>query len=289
MAASLKKAGADVRIIPHSEVDAERLRADGIVISKEGTLEMPVSIMASSDPADAAASALILTCVKSYDTSSAIQSLLPHLHEGTPLILIQNGAGACDEVAAIYPRKNVYCGIVSYGALMQPDRSVKVFGAPALQIVPAPGSSAGPLKELSDLLPGISITQRSDAESVIWSKLCMNCGINPVTALFSLRNGELRENPEAWQFALNATREACAVAHAAQIPLLFRDCAKELTMICERTAGNRSSMLQDVNAGRPTEINYINGYAVRKATELGIATPVNRDLIDRILQLDHRA
>lgn len=132
----------------------------------------------------------------------------------------------------------------------------------------------------------------SEMQRQLWCKLAANCLINPLTALHQCTNGQVMHLDE-WNDLLQAV--PAEVANVAALVLQQEDEAetaddKRLRDFCEyvvtSTADNRSSMLQDVRAGRRTEIDYLNGYIVRLGEEKGVAVPANRDLYDRILSLD---
>jgi 2-dehydropantoate 2-reductase len=129
---------------------------------------------------------------------------------------------------------------------------------------------------------GLDCQEVADLEAVLWEKLLINVGINPLTALLRVPNGALLELPEAWALAVSAGNEALAVARAAGVPLMV-DPEDRLRQVCLATAANRSSMLQDVLAGRPIEIEALNGQVAARGRALGVPTPVN-DLLTDLLR-----
>jgi 2-dehydropantoate 2-reductase len=116
----------------------------------------------------------------------------------------------------------------------------------------------------------------------LWEKLVINVGINPLTALLRVPNGALLELPQALEVAVAAAHEAQAVARAAGLNL-SGDPEARLSQVCSATAANRSSMLQDILAGRPTEIAALNAQVASRGRALGLATPVN-DLLTRLMR-----
>jgi 2-dehydropantoate 2-reductase len=117
----------------------------------------------------------------------------------------------------------------------------------------------------------------TDIQTLLWEKLLVNVGINPLTALLRVPNGILLKLPEAWELAVAAAREAQVVAQAGGIPLRGNP-EDSLRRVCLATAANRSSMLQDVLAGRPTEIDALNAQVEARGKAWGVATPVNHFL-----------
>jgi 2-dehydropantoate 2-reductase len=129
---------------------------------------------------------------------------------------------------------------------------------------------------------GLECQHREDIMAVLWEKLAINVGINPLTALLRVPNGALLELPPAWEVAVAAATEAQAVARALGFNL-SGDPAGRLRQVCTATAANRSSMLQDILAGRPTEIEALNAQVSDRGRVLGLPTPVN-DLLTRLIR-----
>jgi 2-dehydropantoate 2-reductase len=114
--------------------------------------------------------------------------------------------------------------------------------------------------------------------SLIWGKLIVNVGINALTGITGLKNGELADHEETRQVLALAVEEAVKVAEAAGVSLPYDNPVEKVLGIAVATAQNRSSMLQDLSGGRKTEIEAINGALVREGERLGVDTPVNKVL-----------
>jgi 2-dehydropantoate 2-reductase len=140
---------------------------------------------------------------------------------------------------------------------------------------------AGVSKELYDALEAAGLIPKwsSDIQSVIWRKLLINVAINPVCAIAGVRNGALAQVPELWEQSIEAMREAELVARAAGIDVGDGDTEDYLRKVVIATAGNRVSMLQDLMAGRRTEIDALCGEVVAKGEGLGVPTPRNEMLL----------
>ncbi len=135
---------------------------------------------------------------------------------------------------------------------------------------------------------GLKCEVRGDIEAALWEKLLVNVAINPLTAILRVPNGVLPGLPEAWEMALAAATEALAVARAAGVAVAG-DPEALVRRVCTATAANRSSMLQDVLAGRPTEIEALNAQVVSRGETLGVPTPVNRMLTQLLSSLAQSA
>ena len=117
-----------------------------------------------------------------------------------------------------------------------------------------------------------------DVEALVWGKIVINAAINPITALLNISNGQLLEIQPARNLAAGIVREAVAVVVALGIQLPYPDPQVAMEAVARRTAANRSSMLQDIQRGAPTEIDAICGAIVRTGEQTGVPTPLNRAL-----------
>ena len=196
---------------------------------------------------------------------------------------LQNGLGNLEIMAAAVGPERLLAGVAFLGVTRKAEGEIILAGQGLIIIGVPAGSQVSP-EETARVVAafnraGLECRERDDIEAVLWEKLLVNVGINPLTALLRVPNGALPELPEAWDLALAAAAEAQAVARAAGINLTV-DPEARLRQVCAATAANRSSMLQDVLAGRPTEIEALNGQVSARGAALGVPTPVN-DLLTR--------
>ena len=187
------------------------------------------------------------------------------------------------------PREKVLAGITSHGATALGPGWVRHAGRGDTFV----GSGFG--EENEDQDPGVRMAQYCLSSAgfetrtvprinpLIWSKLLVNVGINALTALTRLRNGDLLSFPVTEQTLEEAVAEALRVARAKGIELIYDDPLEQVKKVCRSTAPNLSSMLQDVLKEKRTEIDFINGTILREAEKLGIPAPVN-DLLTRLVQ-----
>ncbi|MFZ2362260.1 MAG: 2-dehydropantoate 2-reductase, partial [Anaerolineae bacterium] len=136
------------------------------------------------------------------------------------------------------------------------------------------------VQPLANLLraAGFDVRLANDVAGLAWGKLVINAAINPLTALLRAPNGQLLERPEARALMGLAASEAAAAGLAQGLHLPFDDPVAAAEDVARRTAVNHSSMYQDVQRGRPTEIDAICGAVVQAGERVGVATPVNRTL-----------
>lgn len=117
---------------------------------------------------------------------------------------------------------------------------------------------------------------------IIWTKLIVNIGVNALASVLRCNNGQLLARPEAEEILEALVKEAVQIARAKGIVLEVDDPLEHTKSVIRNTAENRCSMLQDVLAGRPTEIEVMNAAMVAAGRELGITTPVNQVLANLV-------
>jgi len=204
------------------------------------------------------------------------------LSPGGLAVSIQNGLGHAETLAHRIGRKRVLGGSTTHSAWKDGDGSVHWSGRGVVELGQLDGSGmAGVSKELYDALEAAGLIPKwsSDIQSVIWRKLLINVAINPVCAIAGVRNGALAQVPELWEQSIEAMREAELVARAAGIDVGDGDTEDYLRKVVIATADNRVSMLQDLMAGRRTEIDALCGEVVAKGEGFGVPTPRNEMLL----------
>ena len=144
------------------------------------------------------------------------------------------------------------------------------------------------LSPLADALnhAGFETHVVDDVASLVWSKLVINVGINALTALIGQTNGRLLEYEETRAIMADLVAEAVAVARARGVRFTYSDPLATVCDVAARTGANRSSMLQDFDRHRESEIDFMNGAIVREAAALGISAPANAVVTRLVKTLD---
>lgn len=288
-AALLTEFGHDVWLLDKSETRAGQIAQSGIRVEGIGGVRL-VRPKATSRPDDIGAADLVFIWVKAYDTASAVSAAMPVIAGHTQVISLQNGLGNLESIARVVPPQNIIGGITSHGATLLDTGSVRHAGKGDTIIGRMRGQTDGGLQELADLLSeaGIQTTISPDIEAAIWSKLMVNAAINPLTAITRLKNGQLLESPETRRLLDLVIEETERIVACTGVALLYSSVRDRVYAVCEATAGNRSSMLQDVLRGRRTEIDAINGALIEKSMTLNIQAPVNKVLVCLVKVLEGR-
>ncbi len=277
------KSGAKVWVLDRSPERAEEISAQGITvtgIAGEWKVKVPVITQASQiGTAD-----LVVICVKSYDTKNAAASIKPLVGEDTQVLTLQNGIGNIEIIAEAIGAEKVIGGVTNLGATLLGNGKVKFAGKGETVLGRIDGKIPVQMRAIRELFAGAGLQVRisRDIKGLLWSKLIINAGINPLTAVTRLPNGKLIEFEGTRRILREAVMEAIRVAKRKRIKLIYDDPLAKVEAVCEATSGNTSSMLQDIIRRRRTEIDFINGVIVRQAQELGIPAPVNSLLFDLV-------
>jgi len=222
---------------------------------------------------------LILIFVKSTQTRVAAETAQKLTGKKTLVMTLQNGMGNADTLAQVIDPGMIIAGTTAHGATMLGPGHIRHAGRGATVIGMWDGPDNGRIKKVVDLFTkaDIEIEARTDIREIVWEKLLVNVGINAITALTHIKNGRILDLDVTRDLCRTAVEEAAAVAKTLGI-LVRNDIIEHVYHIAEATSGNRSSMGQDVDHHRLTEISAINAAVVSEARKAGISVPVNQTL-----------
>ncbi|MBN1383951.1 MAG: 2-dehydropantoate 2-reductase [Elusimicrobia bacterium] len=224
---------------------------------------------------------LAIIFTKAYDTSKAVKIL----GRNTFVLTLQNGIGNYENIAKFVDKNRIVCGTTSESAVFLKYGKVIHTGKGETIIAKTKSDISGKIVSIFNKY-GINTSINKEIESVIWSKLVLNCAVNPVAAISGVKNGDIIRHNNLKEVAIEAGKEAVKVAEAVGIRLLFSDVSKKISDICRTTAGNTNSMLADVSSGRKTEIDFMNGAIIKTAKKLKIPVPVNEILYKLVKKLE---
>jgi 2-dehydropantoate 2-reductase len=219
----------------------------------------------------------------------ALKQLSTFLSPGHTIILLHNGMGCIEQAKALLPKIALLAATTSYAAYkptgnqcIETGLGESHIGWGITQDKNMPYSA---ISLLDKLLP--PCTWHEDILPALWSKLAINAAINPLTALEQIANGQLRQK-KYQQVIREICEETLAVMQTLAIKIELDEILSKVYQVIDLTANNFSSMNRDVALKRPTEIEFINGYVVAMGKKLGIATPANLELVERITLLERR-
>lgn len=285
---TLDKATDHLSILDHNQDRADLLNSQGIVYEADG-LRHRTSLTVSTDPAATGAVEVVILCVKSHDIAKSLRSCQPLLNEGTLLLFLQNGIAHLDDGQPT-GRAAIAYGTTTEGATLIGSGHVRHAGHGLTHLgfrTPNDDASLNRLDQLACMfrragLPTVTTNRIIDR---LWAKLFINVGINALTAIHDCANGDLLTLPGARERMRTAVAEAEMVARRQGIRI---DCDPFAATeeVCRKTAGNISSMLQDIRRRRRTEIDAINGAVVKAGRELGLDTPENCRLLRQVREIE---
>lgn len=236
---------------------------------------------------------IVLAVKQSAITRDFAEAIRRRMGADSWVVCLQNGIGHVETLTEYIPAERIMLAVTTEGASKRSETEAAHTGRGTTWIGGASSSdneeAAAAQKKWVALLnvAGFQAFLSKNMTSRVWQKLLVNAVINPLTAILQVTNGELPGLPQAQQLMRALFDEGTALAAALRIEL-DPDLWEQLLDVCRRTAANRSSMLQDVLAGRPTEIDAINGGLLKQAGAIGLAMPSNQAVYQLVKALEGR-
>jgi len=287
LAAFLSKSKEEIWILDHNEERAENITKSGINLTGLSG-EWRCNPKVCSNAKDIGIANLLILCVKSYDTKTAITHSKALIGENTSILTLQNGLGNIEIISEITGPQNVIAGVTNLGATLLDTGKARHAGKGETIIGRIDGKITVEMRSVRELFNKVGLEMRisKDIKALLWSKLIINTGINALTAITRLNNGKLTEFEGSRRIMREAVTEAIRISKRKRIKLIYDDPLAKVEAVCEATSGNISSMLQDVLRKKRTEIDFINGVIVRLGQELGIPVPTNTMLVDLVKTIE---
>jgi 2-dehydropantoate 2-reductase len=271
------RAGAPILLIGRRPfVDA--VNAGGLVLDKSEGQER-IRVTATTQISATRDCSLILFCVKANDTAETARQMAPFVRPDATVVCLQNGVDNAERVRAETNVTVIPAAVYIAVSVPEPGR-VKHLARGDLIIGP-PSERTTNVAEV--FLPaGISCRISENIEGELWVKLLCNSALNAISALAHAQYGQITENAGARQLMLQIVDEVLAVAEASGVVLpgiSDRESGMAAAMeLATQMTGALSSTAQDLERGRATEIDALNGYIARRGAELGVPVPINRAL-----------
>ena len=287
-AAYLAKAGYDVVVACRTLEQADLINSEGIIVEREGGIEVARVPATVSNTVQRGQYDVVIVAVKAYHVPQVVDvvvNAIPRQRDSL-IISVQNGLGSLEFLEQKFGKRIVAAAVTYYGAYR--------LGLNHIVFVGGSGIKLGQRDIRSHLLEvfasmlrdgGLNVEVVKDVDAWRWDKLIVNAAINPITALLGVPNGYLLRSPHIVPIVECVVGEAVNVAKRLEIKLP-RDPLKAVWETIEATRANKSSMLQDIESRRKTEIEYINGMIVKKGVEVGVPVPCNYMLYSLVKSLE---
>lgn len=295
--ALLTDAGEDVTLVDIRDDLVEAIQKDGIRIDASSGESKHVRVKITNDIASVGVSDLVIIAVKSYATCNAMESAMAVVGKDTHVLSVQNGAGNIETIAQVLRDESRIIGGV-FLCVVTPvglNHLSWVVGTGGLKIGPVSGVMSPKIEEVAKIFrnAGIDVTTSVKVQNLIWNKLLLNSTLCLATVL-NITNDEFLTYPSTRQLVTLIANECIQVAKAKGINLDNpEDPIKPLLNTLEtfRTSGKKPkcSMLQDMERGRPTEIDAINGSIVKEGKKHHIPTPINEVFVLLVKAMEEKA
>ncbi|AOJ32410.1 ketopantoate reductase family protein [Burkholderia metallica] len=290
----LAESGEAVTLIDVNDAHLDAIRRDGLRIDDDRG-ERRVRTLRAVRPEAAQAEAgasfdLLIVFTKSLHTRAALDGVRALLTPDTHVLTLQNGLGNVEALNAFVPLERILVGVTTWPADAAGPAHVRSHGAGTIRMMTADGAARPFAATVADTLShaGLACTLDADVWAAIWEKVAFNAALNTLCAATGCTVNQLGNHHDGPRLALAIAAEVAAVARAKGIAVDGERIARNVEhAICEHR-GHRPSMLQDVLAGRRTEIDAINGKVVAAAREAGVAVPHAETLLALVRLIDAR-
>ena len=233
---------------------------------------------------------MIIITVKSFVTEEIAQQIAPLVGGNTYVFLLQNGYGNYEAAAKSIPEDKLVLGRVIFGAETLAPGESKVTVIADDVMIGSPRNLINPelLEEFAGIFSKVLIPTKASTEimNYIWGKIIYNSALNSLGAIFEVSYGELAEEPFTRELMNKIIGEIFKLLQARNVPMFWPDAQTYLTNFYEHlippTSAHHSSMLQDIQSGRRTEIEALNGAVVKLAHQSGVAVPVNEVIVSMV-------
>jgi 2-dehydropantoate 2-reductase len=303
----LIEAGHDVVFVGKNSATVAALNDHGLTVDRDGASSShhaASAFMAGMAGMAGAASAgicdIVLVLVKSYDTAEAVGSIDSMVGPESIIVTLQNGVGAAEMIAAAFSQGSrpssgsrtatsagslqIVQGVTYQGGTVLGPGHVYHHSTATTVFGPFQGTTMAAAKKLATLWieAGWKASFTLDIEAEVWKKVVVN-GVNAIAATTLLPSRAMTESPAVRQLVEDVVLEGMTVAHALGYTQLDeKQAVADILRVLAETPDGRTSMLQDIDAGRRTEIDVLNGAVIEAAERVGIDVPVNRSLFAQV-------
>lgn len=264
------------------------VKSHGLVV-KSAAGDLTVRPPAASNPQELPRPDLIMLSMKVYDLDEVVRQIQPVMTDRTVILTLQNGVDVEDRLMATFHRECIVGGVAYiYSKIVEPG-VIEHYKRGAVAIGELMGQESPRVLAIAELFnqAGVPCQVSRDIRRTKWEKMCWNCAFNPVTVLINDRVAKALDHPEMLNVVRQIVGEIMAVSAALKVPLP-PDMPEKVVKWSQEIRDIHTSMYDDWKAGRPTEIDSLNGYIVAKGRELGIPTPVNEALTAMIKTITER-
>jgi 2-dehydropantoate 2-reductase len=286
----LSDAGCDVHLVDQWKEHVDAMNRGGLKL-RENDVDRVVRVSAATDPRDVGVADLVIVLVKSYHTRQAIESARSIIGPDTVVMSLQNGLGHEDIIADVVGRERTIAGKTYLGGvLLAPGHVIAGLKGKETIIGELDGRVTERVRRIADTFnrAGLRTIVSDNIVGTMWDKLLINVATGALSGITRLTYGDLYAVPEVKACALAAIAEGIAVASASGVKLSYDDPEGPWIKASEGLPSEfKTSMLQSLEKGQLTEIDFINGSVVSWGAKRGVPTPVNQALVACVKGIEH--
>jgi 2-dehydropantoate 2-reductase len=275
----LAEAGHRVTLLDVNPRQLQAVRADGLLVTTDkGARRIAVSICRPEDEGEPPDWLIVFT--KTTNTIAALEASLHRIGSRTHLLTLQNGIGNAEKLAGFVPLERVAVGVTTVPADLVSPGEVHSHGLGKVRMAMANGADCEKLQSLASALISAGLPAEVDhmTQVAIWEKVAFNAALNSICAVTKLTVGQLGADIDGRDLAHAVAKEVLRIAEADGLAVSEGRTLATLDHAMDTHLSHKPSMLQDLIAGRPTEIDAINGAAVEWARRRGVHTPITETL-----------
>ncbi len=286
----LAEAGHRVTLVDIDEAHLGAIRSEGLRVTTDAGSRVIGKLRVGRPEQAEAAPELLIVFTKTQHTDAALASARGLLGSHTAVLSLQNGLGNVERIERYVPRERVMVGMTTWPADKSAPAQVSSHGAGEIRLMSADGDMHAHVRRAADALNSAGLNCIADPHvwSAIWQKVAFNAALNSLCALTQCTVGELSNVPDGEALTLKIVAEVAAVARASGIAFDEAHVVDSVRHALAHHRAHRPSMLQDVLAGRRTEIEAINGAVVAAARAAGVAVPCTECLLQLVRLVDAR-
>jgi 2-dehydropantoate 2-reductase len=287
----LAAGGSEVYLIDPWREHIDTINSRGLRL-RTGSDERVVQVRAATDSRGIGPADLIIVLVKSFHTRQAIENAGPLIGDGTVILSLQNGLGNEEIISEVAGKKHLVGGrTFAGGSIIAPGEVMASTAGKPTYIGELDGTTSPRVLRIAEAFKraGLLITVSSNIVGIMWDKLLVNVSTGALCGITGLTYGELYQMPELRDCALEAVAEGIAVAKAVGVTLSTKEPREAWFKASEGLPEDfKPSILQSLEKGLKTEIDFINGAVVRWGEKGGVPTPVNKTLVAGIKGIESR-
>ena len=272
----------DVLLVDVMQAHVDKINSDGLTfVHLNGETEVFKNMRATTDTTGEEAKDLVVLLTKGYQSAEALQKNSCLIGPDTIVLSLHNGYGNADDIVKYVPESQIVLGTSAGGAIVKGPGYIQHTGQGPTHLgcLTEDQSKAEIVAKLmiEGGVPGVELTP--NVKELIWSKVIVNCGINPICAITGMRNHTIVDDKFSNAVSYMLVKEAVAVANATGCNFDFEHEWKNVQDVALATGPNICSMLADVNNKRKTEVDRINGAPVSEGAKVGMKAPLNELIV----------